>query len=133
MSDVFFYQDLVMNLPHREVTQLLHPDHERLPHAIRHFVAAWCLRPELWQHLDRVEEHFNLEGHKSYYVNNLVTHVKSLRDFFFLWQRRVVALDIIQPSDVCQSDEEFDPVQRLVLNHVEQALSKRHSSLNDEF
>ena len=133
MSDVFFYQDLVMNLPHREVTQLLHPEHERLPHAIRHFVAAWCLRPELWQHLDRVEEHFNLEGHKSYYVNNLVNHVKSLRDFFFLWQRRVVGMDIMQPSEVSQSDEEFDPVQRLVLNHVEQALSKRHSSLNDEF
>ena len=64
MSDVFFYQGSVINFPHLDISQLLHQDHERLPDAIRHFVAAWCLRPELWQHPDRVDEHFNIEGHQ---------------------------------------------------------------------
>lgn len=131
-TDVFFYQDLVMNHPHRDQSELIHPDHDRLPDAIRYFVSAWCMRPHLWQDLDAVTQHFQQEGHKTYYVRNLVNHVKSLRDFYHLWQRKVLGLNEVPVVVSQQSDLEFDTVQRAVLNHVTHALSMRHSHFTED-
>ena len=52
-TDVYFYQDLIMRKRHRNVQELLHPNHNELPTQIRHFAAAWMYRPELWQNLTK--------------------------------------------------------------------------------
>ena len=103
-----------------------------MPQQIRHFAAAWLLRPEVWQNLDAVEGLFKLEGHKTYYIRNIVSHVKSLTAFFHLWQRQVFGLNT-EPIDISsQSESEFDAIQLAVLNHVRHAVAMRHSQLSEE-
>lgn len=131
-NGIYFFQDLLLHYPHRSESQLYHPDHERMPQQIRHFAAAWLLRPEVWQNLDAVEGLFKLEGHKTYYIRNIVSHVKSLTAFFHLWQRQVFGLNT-EPIDISsQSESEFDAVQLAVLNHVRHAVAMRHSQLSEE-
>ena len=40
-NDQYYFQQLVMHLPHRKVSDLLHPDDKELPEQIRNFAAAW--------------------------------------------------------------------------------------------
>lgn len=125
-NGIYFFQDLLLHYPHRSESQLYHPEHERMPQQIRHFAAAWLLN------LDAVEGLFKLEGHKTYYIRNIVSHVKSLTAFFHLWQRQVFGLNT-EPIDISsQSESEFDAVQLAVLNHVRHAVAMRHSQLSEE-
>ncbi|CAH3180070.1 unnamed protein product, partial [Porites evermanni] len=52
--DDYFYQDLVLNHPHRQRSDLLHPDSERLPDQIKHFAAAINFRSEFWRDEDKL-------------------------------------------------------------------------------
>ena len=84
-KDDCYYQDLLMNFPHRNVDQLKHERHDDLPLAIKHFAAAVSLRPELWTDESAVRDHFSLMGNKDDYVETLIAYVKSRSDFLHLW------------------------------------------------
>ena len=48
------------------------------------------LRPELWTDETAIREHFSLMGNKDDYVDTLIAYMQSRRDFFNLWQRRIL-------------------------------------------
>ena len=74
-----------MYLPHRKVSDLLHPNDKKLQEQIRHCAAAWY-HLDVWKHLDKVREHFSAQRNKAHYVDTMVTFVKSRIDLLHLWQ-----------------------------------------------
>ena len=71
-----------MHKPHRNVQELLHPNHNDLPSQIRHFAAAWMYRPELWQNLGQIQYEFTVKGNKAHYVETFVEYVQRPGRFF---------------------------------------------------
>ena len=64
-KDDYYYQDILMNVPHRHIDELRHEKYDDLPLPIRHFAAAVTLRPELWTNETAVREHFSLMGNRN--------------------------------------------------------------------
>ena len=80
-SDDYFYQDLVINYPHRSAEELVHPNDAELPCQIRNFAAALHLRPEFWRNDKKIEYFLNLQGHKDHYIATAVSYVRSRLHF----------------------------------------------------
>jgi hypothetical protein len=47
-SDLYFFQDMLLNIPHRNIDVFLSGDHENIPAVIRYFVCALHSRSILW-------------------------------------------------------------------------------------
>ena len=90
IKDVYYFQDIVMNYPHRKVEELLHPNNDTIPEQIRHFAVAMDFRSEVWQNENAIREHFSIAGYKSDYIETLMSFIRSKRDFVHLWKRRVL-------------------------------------------
>ena len=88
-NPVYFYQYLTMHHPHRRPCQVRHPEEASMPAAIQ-FSQAAALLTHHWSTSAAVSERFSREGHKDYFVNTLVSYVRSLYDILELWRRRVI-------------------------------------------
>jgi len=93
-----------MHKPHRNVQELLHPNHNELPTQIHHFAAAWMYRPELWQNPEIIQYQFTVKGNKAHYVETSVKYVQSRADFLHLWQRNILGNTLV-PPDTSRFDE----------------------------
>ena len=88
-NDYYFFQDLSLNVPHRNIDMSLIPASENLPPVVRYFASAIHYRSELWSNENAIRRHFDMEGHKSWYITNIVLHIESLTDFYNLLNKRV--------------------------------------------
>ena len=131
-KDEYYSQDVLMNYAHRSTEELQHEKHDDLPVGIKHFVAAFSLRPELWTDETKIREHFSLMGNKDEYVDTLIAYVQSKRDFLHLWQRRVIGgiSDLSLLPDL-SSDSDFSPEQLRVHSLVEKFLTQRQEYYDD--
>ena len=131
-KDDYYYHDLLINYPHRNLDDLKHEKHDELPVAIKDFAAAVSLRPQLWTNETAVRDHFSLMGNKDDYVDTLIAYVKSRSDFLKLWQRRLVGgisdLAIVPAVD---SKENLSREQLRVKSLVEKFLQQREEYYND--
>ena len=131
-KDDYYYQDLLMNFPHRNIDELKHERHHDLPVTIKHLAAAVSLRPELWTDESAVRDHFSLMGNKDDYVETLIAYVQSRLDFLHLWQRRVVGgipqLALVTTLD---SEDDMSPEQLRVKSLVDKFLQQREEHYND--
>ena len=64
-----------------------------------------------------------MEGHKSWYVANILTDVQSLKDLYNLHQKCVISFGHI--TSPCVADHPLDPKQQLVLSLMKTLLNKR--------
>ena len=122
-KDEYFFQDMLLNIAHRNTRELEIPGVDQIPQVIRYFVCALHHRASLWMSEDNIKSRFNLEGHKSWHVANILTHVQSLKDLYNLHQKRVISFGHI--TSPCVSDHPLDPKQQLVVSLVKRMLSKR--------
>ena len=98
---------------------------------IKHFAAAILLRPELWTDETAIREHFSLMGNKDDYVDTLIAYMQSRRDFFNLWQRRILGgLSDLTFLPVLDSVA-MSPEQLRINTLVEKFLSQRQEYYND--
>ena len=131
-KDDYYFQDILMNVPHRCVDELKHEKHDDLPHAIRHFAAAVTLRPELWANETAVREHFSLMENRDNYVDTLIAYVKSRLDFFNLWKCRVIgALPDLAITPVLNVEDDMSPGQIRVKTLVERFLQQGEEHYDD--
>lgn len=72
-----------MNIPHRHLEQLLHPNHAELPLPINHFATATTLCTDVWTDLEKVGSNL---GHKADYTETLVSSVQIKLDYLHFWQ-----------------------------------------------
>ena len=108
--DEYFFQDMLLNIPHRTTKELDIPGVEGIP-VIRYFVCALHHRASVWRSEHNIKSLFDLEGHKSWYVANILTHVQSLKTYT-IHQKRIISFGHI--TSPCVADHPLDPKQQLV-------------------
>lgn len=107
-DDYNYYQDLVMNYPHRNLDELKHD----LPITIKHFAAAVSLRPQLQTKETAVGNHFSLFRNIDNCVETLIAYVNSRLDFLNLWQRRVLCrISDVAIVPIDDSEDDASPEQ----------------------
>lgn len=123
-NPVYFYQYLTMHHPHRRPCQVRHPEEASMPAAIQFFSQAAALLTHHWSTSAAVSERFSREGHKDYFVNMLVSYVRSLYDILELWRRRVIDGAV---GDVFSVSIEhlypLSPLQRAIMSDLTAALA----------
>ena len=85
----FFLQDLLLNYPHRVLSQLFIPNYKDYPEQFRYFACAIVNRVSERGDMNAVKFHFKRHGHRDYYVNNLLSHIASLHNMINLWHKGV--------------------------------------------
>ena len=85
-NPIFFYQLLIMNLPHRTLDELHDLHEERLPEPIKHFVPAREKLPHILGSRETILEYLSSESHKGSYLKTIVLYIQSLQDIYALWQ-----------------------------------------------
>ena len=134
-NDEFFFQDLLMNHPHRTLQQLFIPNYEQLPEQFRYFSCAVANRASEWADVNAAKTHFEKLGHRDYYINNLLSHIQSLLDILKLWQRQVLNktnfIECLNPADVHPLDEH----QRAIFRRITHSMTCRNDyySSADEY
>ena len=110
---------------------ILIPTSENLPPVIRYFASAIHYRSELWSNENAIRRHFDIEGHKSWYITNIMLHIESLKDFYNLWNKRVFTMsDLEKPF---MEEHQLDAKQQLIISIVQKMMKERkqfHESLN---
>lgn len=132
-NPIFFYQHLTMNFPHREANQLRHAGEDTMPDTINHFSQCIALTPQYWDTAETITAEFELEGHKAYFINRIVSYVQSLHDILYLWRIRVVTNQVGDLSSLSlESLYPLSPHQTAILADITAALTSRQSSLSDD-
>jgi hypothetical protein len=121
--DQYFFQDMLLHMPHRSTNDFDIPGVEKIPHVIRYFVCALHHRHSLWMNEEYIRSLFDLQAHKSWYVANILAHIQSLKDLYTMYQKRVISFGELIPPSV--SDHILDPKQQLVVSLVRRMLNKR--------
>ena len=125
-KDEYFFQDTLLNHPHRNESVLHHAHENDLPTTIKFFATATTLRPEIWRDPSAVQKKFEEEGHKQSFVQIIVSHVSSLHDVFNLWQRQVLSSESLMSSEEeAQLSFPIQGEQLPILQHVKAALKGR--------
>ena len=125
LKDLYFFQFLLLNFPHRSNDELYHRDHDNLPIQIKHFACAYTLMNDTWSSSEQVRSLFSQQGHKETFVQTMVSHVDSLTDLFHLWQRRVLTGIDVTVAERHAIDAIRDPIQNQALLHIKACLRKR--------
>lgn len=129
-SDEFFFQDMLINFPHKDTDILYHPRHAEMPSRIKFFASAVANMPEAWEEMTTVRVRFETEGHKEHYVSTIVSHVQSLFDALRLWNLTVLPDD----PNICTANQmnrfAVDDKQAVILQHVKDASAARDAFYN---
>ena len=59
-SDIYFFQDVLLNVPHTNTDMILIPGSDTFPPAIRYFVCALHHWSELWDDENAMKVHFEM-------------------------------------------------------------------------
>ena len=72
---MFFYQLLIMNLPHRSLDELHDVREDRLPEPIKHFVPVREKLPHILGSRETILEYLSSESHKRSYLDTIVLYI----------------------------------------------------------
>lgn len=133
-KDEYFFQDMLLYVPHRNIKMFHIAGLDAVPNVIKHFVCALHHRASVWLDKDVIKSKFELQGHRSWYVSNIILHVQSLKDLYHLWQKRVISFGEITTPSLPQFP--LDAKQRLIMSLAKNMLCKRrqhYSCLSSTF
>ena len=74
-NPMFFYQLLIMNLPHRSLDELHDVCEDRLPEPIKHFVPAREKLPHILGSRETILEYLSSESHKRSYLDTIMLYI----------------------------------------------------------
>ena len=97
-----------------------------MPPSIQFFAQAAALTPNHWSMPDTITSHFSREGHKDYFLNTIISYVKSLYDILHLWRIRVIDGAVADLSSI--SMDYLYPLsllQQAILSNIMGALAAR--------
>ena len=122
-SDTYFFQDMLQNVPHTNTDMILIPGYETFPPAIWYFVCALHHRSELWDDENAMKVYFDVEGHKAWFIGNIMLQIESLKDFYTLWKKRV--LTISESKCPHLQEDPLDAKQKLVISLVQKMMNEK--------
>ena len=125
----FFFQQLLMHLPHRNLTELYHGDSNTMPVHLKYFASATLLLKK-WNDIPSIRHHFEIEGHKEYYIETVLSYVTSLQDMLFLWRLNVIKNHQLPDAAVAHANSNFElqGKQIGIFQHFKRATASREQS-----
>ena len=84
-----FFQETLMNMPHRTLNQLCHVDASLMSDNLKFLASATTLLPGTWNDKAVNSERLEIIGHKNYFIEGFISNVQSLRDLHKLWRLQV--------------------------------------------
>ena len=121
-----FFQYLLLNLAHRNIETLKHPNHQHLPQYLQWYAAAAHHFPDTWTNGDNLKSLLIRQGNRDYYVSTVLGHIASLRDLFYLWQIQVVSAEQLNTPEIVDTNvTTLDNFQMAVMRHIDTAVSLR--------
>lgn len=128
----YFFQYILLNLPHRNIEELSPIDSESKPEHLRWFAAALHHFPNLWNNETNLKGFLRLQGHSERYIHTIIAYVQSLHDLYYLLQIKVInctQLQAMQPAD--EKLFPLDMQQLALLQHVDSCVELRCQYYND--
>lgn len=135
LNQEFFFQFILLNLPHRKFSQMVSPEHEYLPDNLKWHVAAKLHFPDFWNNPEKIKHFLTLQGHKHTFTCTVLAYLDSLHHSYYLWKINVIKgeqfagiQNRIETNDETQTA--IDPWQTGVVTHVDNALILRDRYYN---
>lgn len=110
----FFFQFLLMNKPHSKLEELTHPNHETLRDDLKYFASCLVNIPQLLREQE-LREMLQKEGHKSYFIDNVVNYMANMRNVYQLWQVQILQNDDFLSLPLQSGHDNLDPMQTAVV------------------
>ena len=121
----FFFQYLLLNRPHFSLDELRHPNHDILPKQLQYFAACHIHLPDVFESGGSLTDILKSEGHKDYFVSNVMAFVQSLHDVYHLWKIQVLRnQDFIASQNIIE-EAILNFKQTLVLRDLKSFLRAR--------
>ena len=122
----YFFQYVLMNLPHKSINELGYPNHERIPASFQWYSAAIHHFPRFWKNDEKVAEFLHNEGNRDSYITTCLAYLHTLADMFFLWQTQIISsLSFDIPHANQTENFTLNCEQQVIQNHVLNAFHKR--------
>lgn len=120
----FFFQFLVMNKPHRKLEELKHPNHDTLPEDLKYFASCLVNTPESFSE-QQITEMLQKEGHKSYFIDNVINYVTNMKNVYHLWQIQILRNEDFFTMPNQPRSGNLDPIQTAIVNTLKSFLILR--------
>ena len=122
----YFFQYLLMNLPHKSINELRHPNHDKIPENLQWYAAAIHHFPDVWKNDEKVAHFLHNEGNRDTYITTCLAYLHTLADMFFLWQSQIISsLSLNIPHANQTANFTLNSEQQVIQNHVVSAFRKR--------
>ncbi len=122
----YFFQYVLMHVPHTCLSHLQHPNHDRLPHTLQWYAAAIHHFSDFWTDDEQVAHFLRNQGNQDSYITTCIAYLHTLADALFLCQTQIIACTSFDtPSPNLVDEFTLDNEQRSVQNHIISALNKR--------
>eukprot|EP00795_Rhopilema_esculentum_P003594 gene3594-12991_t len=90
-NHIFFFQYLLMHLPHRCLEDILPGENPGIPVQILHFNTAVRLMPDTFITVNKFMDSFENEGHKKHFLETISSFLQSLIDMNNLYRRHLLS------------------------------------------
>ena len=121
----FYFQYLLLNKVHFSLDELKHPQHAIMPEDPQYFAACHFYLPEIFDDATSFRAILQAEGHKHYFINNVLAFVESLKDIYFLWKMQVLRNEDFVGEQMPTGETELNLKQNLVLMNLKSFLFLR--------
>ena len=128
-----FFQYVLLNLPHRNIQTLQHPNHEHLLQYLQWYAAAPHHFPDVWTNDENLRSILIKPGPRNYYVETVLGHIASMHDLFYLLQIQVIIAQQLDTAQIPGSNElTLDHFQLAVVRHIDTAVSLRQQYYHNQ-
>ena len=77
----YFFQYILMNLPHTSLSQLKRPDHDRIPATLQWYAAAVLHFPDFCNNNEKLTDFLHNQGNRDHFVTTYLAFVATLKIF----------------------------------------------------
>ena len=71
----YFFQHTLMNVPFRDLNEIIHPNAENIPEYIRHYASAIFVNGSFWDDSFKVLDDMKFEGHHNDYIQSYMSFI----------------------------------------------------------
>ena len=131
----YFFQYIFLHKPHRNISDLQHPNHDNLPANLQWYAAAVLYFGEFWKNDQCVIDFLHNQGNRDMYITTFLAYLHTLADTYYLVQLQILLPTSIEytPNNAADSFT-LDTQQLTIQNHILSSLQKRndyYSTFND--
>lgn len=128
----YFFQYVLLNLPHRNPLQLKHAKHDTMPDSLKWYAQVVTHFPDLWANEENLRSYLYTFGHKKNYVTTVIAYIQSLSDTLFMFNMSLIKADqLATPSPQSIANITLDMKQVTIKTHILNAVCLRDSHYFD--